>query len=206
MQLTKANIILSAFCFLFASMTLPTPALAEEADASAEAATAEGPGADREWAKRTTKLNILQTKRGEFTKQIQNYIEIKKTKRIIKDEKGNSLDVLEQIAEAHRKLKEVVADYNKEKAELKYRFPEEGALIERRYMPLRVQTLEQIEREMGLTGELTKAMEKIAKKYATFMEDEAPRAPTPAPIAVDPTYKEKAKPGEEAPVRLKLTK
>lgn len=167
-----------------------------------------GGGADREWAKRTSRLNVLETKVTDLEKLLKNLIEQKKHTRTYKDEKGNEIDILQKIADEHKKMKGVVADYNKEKAELKYRYPEEGALIERRYMPLRERSLEQIEREIGLAGELTRTKAKIDKKYAPFTKDEAPPPPKTTTLA-EPTVKEAPKAGaateEGLPPKLKLS-
>jgi hypothetical protein len=125
---------------------------------------------------------------------------------VIKDEKGNNIDVLDKMAESHRKLTETALEYNTQKAELKYRYPEEGVIIERRYVPLRAQTIEQIEKELGLSSELTKTKKKIDKKYAPFVGEAVTAAPEKQTVVADPTYKEKPKPGVETPARLKLTK
>lgn len=169
------------------------------------AASAEGSSnSDREWAKRQTKLNVLETKMKDLTKELEHLIHIKNTGGAAVDEKGKPIDVLETIAGSYKKLKQTVEEYNTEKSELKYRFPEEGARIERRYVPLRVQSLEQIEKNSGLDGELTRTKMKIDKKYATFVGDTLAKPPPRAPAA-ESTLKDKVKEAHKDEGRLKLS-
>ncbi|OFZ12246.1 MAG: hypothetical protein A2Z20_04315 [Bdellovibrionales bacterium RBG_16_40_8] len=162
-------------------------------------------GADREWAQRKTKLNIYESKIKDYTKDIQHLIHLKNTNTSALDEKGKPINVLDAIATTHKKLKTEVDGYNKEKEELKYRFPEEGRVIERRYVPLRAQSLEEIEKEMGLDWELTQTKKKIDKKYSTFIGYEDVKPISQKPKGPEPTLYEK-KSDEETPTRLKLSK
>lgn len=164
-----------------------------------------GSGADREWAKRKSKLNVYETQIKELTKKIQHLIQMKNAKSVPLDEKGKPIDVLETIVVTHKKLKEAVDDYNKEEAEMKYRFPEEGTLVERRYVPMRMQTLDQIEREIGLNGELTRIKKKIDSKYAAIVGDETAKPIPQKPVAPESTLKE-IKPKEADSERLKLSR
>lgn len=146
-----------------------------KSDGSGESANAaESNQSDREWAKRTTKLNIYETKMRELNKKIQQMIKAKNNGAAVIDEKGNPIDALETISTSFSELKKTVKDYNAERDELKYKYPEEGARIERRYVPLREQSIEQIEKELSLDGDLTRTKRKIDKKYAPFMGDDLP--------------------------------
>lgn len=163
-----------------------------------------GKGADREWAKRTSKLNIQETKIKDLTHLLQKLIQEKNQKHEVAGEKGHTPQTLEQISTSYKQLTDIIKTYNADRAELKYRFPEEGALIERRYVPLREQSLEQIEKEIGLNGELTRTKKKIDKKYATFIDDGVKPIPQKKKFEVESTLREKPKPGEESQ-RLKLS-
>ncbi len=134
-------------------------------------------GSDREWAKRTTRLNVLEARIKELNKNIGLYIKAKNGGYPMLDEKGNKIDVIPKIAESHKELLKTNEDYLHAKSELKYRFPEEGAFIERKYVPLRVQTIEQIEKEVGINGDLTRTKKLIDKKYETFVGPKPVEAP-----------------------------
>lgn len=116
--------------------------VAEETSEESKPAS-DGAGADREWAKRKSKINVLEAKMKELTKKIKGYIEIKRTGAAALDEKGRPIDVLAAIVTTHRELKEAVVEHGNETRELRFRFPEKGELIQRKYIPMRVQTLEQ---------------------------------------------------------------
>ena len=176
--------------------------VAEEKPAESSEAPS-GDQADREWAKRTSKLNIHESKIKDLTKKLQAMIQNKNSNSKMIDEKGQPVDLISQIAASHKELKDTVGMYNKEKDELKYRYPEEGQLIERRYVPLRPQSLEQIEKEIGIDAELSKTKIKIDKKYATFVGDTV--VPPPKIEKPESTLKE-TKPNPQAPERLKLKK
>ena len=150
-----------SFWILAISIWLPAPFYAQAQDG----------GADREWAKRKSRINKIETKMKDARSKLESYIRAKNSDRPVIDEKGNRLDILKAIAETHKTLKENESEFNKEVDDLKYRFPEEGALIERRYVPRRSKTIEQIEREMGLDYELTKIKKKVDEKYAPFTKD-----------------------------------
>ena len=184
-------------------LILPSLALAQESVEGTKQ-SADGERADREWAQRTSKLNIQQQKIKEATDKLQKLITAKNAGREVRDEKNNKVDVLAEIATTHGLLKTHVEDYNKAKNELRYRYPEEGALIERRYVPMRLQTLEQIEREIGIEGRLDRLKVKSDKKYEPFIgkkpEEVAPAEPQPKP-----TLKERSQSEEEKnKKRLKL--
>lgn len=161
-------------------------------------------GADREWAKRTSRINVLDTKMKDLKKKIIGYIAIKKSGAPALDEKGKPLDILSAIVATQKELKETHATYAKEQNELRFRFPEKGELIQRKYIPLRPQTLEQIENEMGLDGELTRVKKKIDKKYSIFTGDDLIK-PDTKPDPEEATLKS-ARPRGDEPARLKLSK
>ncbi len=226
MLFIKRNIIFFGavlMCALVVHSPLPTwaeeggggheaPKEGGEGEGAAEggegAAKPAGNGADREWAKRTTKLNVYESKMKELNRKIMEMIEAKKGSHAALDEKGKPIDPLEIISTSFTELKTTVKSYNEEREQLKYKFPEEGVVIERRYVPQRVQTLEQMEKEIGLNGELSLTKRKVDKKYETFMGDEITGPIPQAPKGPESTLKE-TKPiknhEEEGPKRLKLS-
>ena len=171
--------------FGFVSMASLAPALAneEKKEEKKEEGKSEGAkgekggekkpeGADREWAKRTSKLNVLEAKLKEIQKGMAENIKAKNSE----GERGGE-ESTKRIAEAQKELTKTYEEYLKAKNELKYRFPEEGALIERRYVPLREKSLEQVEKEMGLHGDLTRIKLAIEKKYGSVSGEKAPPPP-----------------------------
>lgn len=202
MRFTRSRLFFLVFIGALACFSLARAETGEK-EGAAESTPKVGGGADREWAKRSSKINVYETQIKEATRRLQDLIRAKNEKRHAVDEKGNPVDLLQEITATHKELLAAVKNYNTEKAELHYRFPERGALIERRYVPFREQSVEQIEKEMGLDGELTKIKKKIDKKYSTFTEESTTEAP-PKVQPRAPTVK-KTKDEDEAPKRLKLS-
>lgn len=210
MRFISKNSVLTLF--FMTAIVVGAQAQEKEADAEAakeapkEAAKPEGESSDREWAKRTTKLNIYEAKISELNKKIQAMIKSKNNNTVALDDKGKPIDVLATISSSHSELKKTVQDYNQARGELKYRYPEEGARIERRYVPLRAQSIEQIEKEIGLDSELTVTKKKIDKKYEVFMREEQV-APEPKQQEMpESTLKDiKPKRHAEQPQRIKLS-
>ncbi len=159
-----------------------------------------------EWYRRTQKLNVYESQVKDLTQKLQDLITKKNHGQTqIKDEKGNGSDILDGIVETHKKLVEAHKNYEGERAEIKYRYPGEGDLVERRYMPLRPPTLHQVEKELGLTGELTQLKKKIDQKYAPFVK----KKPRPKPLRDDgpqATLSEKQPSDQPPKKRLKLEK
>lgn len=75
---------------------------------------------------------------------------------------------VEEMTKAHADLRAAIDSYNKVLKDLNYHFPEKGDSSERKYLPLKNKSIEQIEEEMGLDAELTRVKEKIHEKYASF--------------------------------------
>lgn len=205
----KTNKLIFIIVFLLSAVAFAAGGGGDEekaADGEAKPDNKATSQADREWAKRTSKLNVYETKAKDLNKQLQDLIQKKKSGGKAVNEKGEPVDVLGEIVKAHAALKNTVHEYNIEKSELKYRYPEEGVVIDRRYVPLREQSLEQIENDMGLDAELTKTKAKIDRKYASFVGPE-PLTPPPAPQPKNPesTVKDLKKKNDE-PERIKFKK
>ena len=58
------------------------------------------------------------------------------------------------------------------KDQIKYRFPAKGDALDRRYVPMRVQSVEQMEEDVGIDAELTMLRRKINDKYKPFLTKE----------------------------------
>jgi uncharacterized phage infection (PIP) family protein YhgE len=185
------------------------PAYAEEGGGEAPKAEGEaGTGPNNtefvEYSKRLNKMTQYQTQVSEGTNQLKALIE-KKNQGVteIKDDKNNRENILHVIVSAHKKLETDYAAYNEELRAITYRFPSKGEEIRRKYIPLRPKSLDQVEKEMGLDGELTALKGKVEDKYKVFAPPEVVR-PTPAPRVQDSTIKDKKH--ADGPPRLKLSK
>jgi hypothetical protein len=171
--------------FLLASIAFLNPAPAEEkaeggapageagAEGGAEGGeaveTSGGNRSDKQWATRTNKLDKLEQQIKDGEKKVKDLIAAKNGGHHAPAAGEAHGNVLDEIVTAHRDMKKAMEDYEVEKRELVYRFPEEGALINRRYLPMRPKTLDQLEKELGLDGELTRLKQNIDKKYVSVV-------------------------------------
>lgn len=154
-----------------------------------------------EYSKRLNKMTQLQTRIKDDTTRLQQLIKLKNSGVTeIKDDKNNRQNILDVIVEQHKGLLKSYEQFNEELRSITYRYPSKGEEISRKYLPMRAKTLEQVEREMGLSGELDALKEKIDAKYQAFAPPEEP-TPTPTKAASTVIDKKAAKPN-----RLKLSK
>jgi hypothetical protein len=155
-----------------------------------------------EYSKRLNKMTQLQTKVNDETERLKDLIKQKNNGATeIKDDKNNRENILAVIVRQHKSLTTSAGLYNDELHAVTYRFPSKGEEIRRRYIPLRPKSIEQVEKELGLQGELTALKEKVDNKYKAFAPPEEP-AP-PKPVNPESTLKDK---NAEKPPRLKLIK
>jgi hypothetical protein len=141
----------------------------KEGEGAAAPAGGTKSNADREWAQRTSKLNIQDQKIKDATAKLQKLIQAKNSGQKIRDEKNVEVNVLDEITTTYKELKTNVDEYSVGKDELRFRFPEEGVVIERQYVPLRLKSLDEIEREIGIEGTLVRLKNKTDKKYEVFI-------------------------------------
>lgn len=122
-------------------------------------------GADREWARRITSLNKLEARIKDDAGKLQSAI----------NAKNSGQGPLKPITQSYKDLVRSMNKYNHEKEVLKYKYPEEGEMIERRYLPMRPKPLTEYETGSGLNEELTELKDKISRTYAPFIS-EPPKA------------------------------
>lgn len=78
-------------------------------------------------------------------------------------------ELFEQSVIKHKELQTAIVDYNKTRNELQYKFPKKNDMTNRRYLPFREQTLDEIENETGMDGILTRVKSKMDQKYKVFV-------------------------------------
>lgn len=126
-------------------------------------------GADREWAMRITRLNKLEARIKADKVDLQAAVKAKDSgQSFILDSNGKKMKVLPQIIHAYKDLMKSMNEYNHQKEILKYRYPEEGAVIDRHYVLMHKKSLHDYETQSGLDLELSRIKKKIDHKYAPF--------------------------------------
>jgi hypothetical protein len=171
-------LILVAINFVRAEEAAEKPAEAAGASAEQKANNAEF----AQYNKHINKMSQLSGKVEEGQKTIQQLILQKRmgvTK--VKSEKGDSADILEVIKKEHAEYLDNREKYNSELREVTYRFPSQGQEISRKYRPFRPKTVVEIEKELGLDGQLSDLKIKVQEKYQVFNPIKKVEEPTPLP-------------------------
>ena len=170
MQLRLVKIFV--FMFLFISSST---ALSQSDDGSAGAGEAKKEVKaekkipdEKDWAKQVTVLN---TKDGRVKGHKKDLLSLIGEKKSAKTEKQKKV-IIDQLIKVYGTYQKELTIRNTLKKKLKYKFPNKGQVIERKYLPMRVQSLEAMEEEQGIDGQLTKVRKKINKKYAPFLPKE----------------------------------
>ncbi|MCC7403342.1 MAG: hypothetical protein IT288_03005 [Bdellovibrionales bacterium] len=79
--------------------------------------------------------------------------------------------VVEEMKTVHTGMQKAIQDYNEVVKELNYKYPQKDDDSERKYLPMRSRSLEQIEKEMGLDAVLSAAKGRVDKKYAPLVDE-----------------------------------
>ncbi len=74
-------------------------------------------------------------------------------------------ETLKLIQQEHRDLEKLTREYNTQLGILQYRFPERGLAPERRYERLKTQSLEEMEKSLGVEAHLKRSREEIRTVY-----------------------------------------
>lgn len=162
----------------------------------------------RKWNKHTQKLTTYESDISIADKELKGLIQKKNSgQKFLKDEKGQKLDILKAIVAAHAKKAEAIQKYNAERKELMYRYPGEGEWVQRKYLPMREQNLEEVEREVGLDGQLTQIKRQMDEKYAELRREKRLKTGPESAPADKKSYSEDpdSEPQNESK-RLKLVK
>ena len=126
-----------------------------------------------EYTQKTGKLSNLEKKISTFKEDIKTR---QKLHDITKDEQKKR-EIYTEIISLHDQYREAVENYNAIRHDLRFRFPEKNDQTNRRYLPLRAQSIDEIQNEKGISSTLTRMKRKIDKKYAPYIEEpEDPRA------------------------------
>lgn len=108
-------------------------------------------------------------------------------------EREQQVQIVEQIKERHQQLKIDIEKYNTARAELIYNFPGKADATERKYMPLRTQSVQQMENEMGLDADLTRLKAEIDQKFKSTELKEQEEVQLKRQPAADSTKAEQPK-------------
>jgi len=90
------------------------------------------------------------------------------------------------IVLAHKELRRLVEDYQKNLNILKYRFPERNAKTGRNYKRFDVKSIDDMEQALGIDGKLSRNMKKMRGQYGVEAAPEPAPYTKPSPASVSP--------------------
>lgn len=139
------------------------------------------------WIEHVSDMKVFTNKINELEKKLEHLIEEK-----VHSREPNSQSHLNgEIEHTYKELRDQYNKYEELRVHMAYEHPEKGDMSERKYAPVRKKTIEDIELELGLQGQLTQLGRKIEEKYAPFREDKSKEksqeSATHTPVQTDPT-------------------
>lgn len=114
------------------------------------------------WVEIQNKVSSLESKINSIQGNIRKLIEDKKH---LPANSPAVKAVLEDMVKQHNELRALAAEYEKQNAILKFRFPEKGAKGVRNYEKIEVKSLEDMETELGTEGRLNRNLKVMRSKY-----------------------------------------
>lgn len=135
------------------------------------------PAALPEWVQLQARVATLKAKLAAKEKVVSDLILAKDKEK----DAAQSREIVKNIAKEHRELKTMAEEYEQQLSLLKYRFPEKGMLSERSYKRHEVRSLEEMENEVGLSGNLEKTIRMMRQQYQPNGTESSDRAPASLP-------------------------
>ncbi len=140
-----------------------------------------------EYYKKEGRLNSLKSKIEETEKAFKQNLEAKNRTKDPEEKKrfANALTAIAKERNAYvRELSEI-------RAELKYRYPNKGEDIDKRFVPKEERTVQQMEAASDLDLKLSEVKEDVDRKYKVLMPKEEPQAETFVPTQSIPVESKK---------------
>lgn len=138
------------------------------ADTGGEAEPAKKLPSEKDYRKQLSKLNFAKDQIKVLKNTIQDLIKRKNAEK----KEAEKRKLVQQIVAQHEELKVQTKIYNEQYRIIKYNFPDKGDHSKRQYLPMRVDTLEELEQGIGLESDLTSARKKVESKYAPLLPKE----------------------------------
>lgn len=138
------------------------------------------------WVEIENKITELDAKIKAKNSNIQHLIE---EKNHIDNNSPALQSTVKEIVKEHREMRELVEEYDKNVAMLKYRFPERNAKAGRTYDRIEVKSVEDMEKAVGVDGKLNRNLRKMRSQFkseekSTVAHEE--HKPAPASKKVEP--------------------
>lgn len=81
--------------------------------------------------------------------------------------------LMKQMEALHKERAKMVTEYNTVRDELLYKYPQQGALVERKFAPAEERSMEALEKQSMLGAKLTAAKRSADRKYHRFNKEQS---------------------------------
>jgi hypothetical protein len=145
------------------------------------------------WVEIENKITELDAKIKAKNSNIQHLIE---EKNHIDNNSPALQSTVKEIVKEHREMRELVEQYDKNVAMLKYRFPERNAKAGRTYDRIEVKSVEDMEKAIGVDGKLNRNLRKMRSQFKSedkstvVQEEHKPAPPSKKAQSKEPSIEE----------------
>ena len=158
----------SAVMVIFGLAMAPQPGYSEDAEAANNKA-----GGLPEWVQIQGRLATLRTRVEAKEKTVNELIEAKGREK----DPSRQRELVKSLTQEHKELQTTIVEYEEVRNLLRYRFPEKGMTEDRSYQRIESRSLEQMENQVGIDGQISKTMSRMRGQYGEPAKDEPQRAP-----------------------------
>lgn len=118
------------------------------------------------------------------------------------DEKSEVKMLVDQIAEAYKRLKKVNHDHEALWLHIRFKHPEQASSLEKKYTRFKLKSLEDMEAEVGIDGRLDRIKAKVLATFPAPQHVEVQQVET----KVHPFYRKPASVEDDSPENITLSK
>ena len=123
-----------------------------------------------EWVALQNQINQLESRIQQKKESIEKLIE---EKHHAKEGSAEIKEIVQQMVSEYKEMQKATTEFDSKIVILKYRFPERGLKGERKYEPLELKSLEDMEKELGTDGRLSRNQQKIRSQYGVKLKSES---------------------------------
>ncbi len=125
-------------------------------------------GNSAEYQRLMGQLSSLESRVEEATERLQDLVNKKNASRSPKEREV----LIEQMVEEHQQTREQVAEYNRLRNEIRFRFPAQGQEIDLLFGPRRPPSMEELEQSSSLDARLDRVQETFLRHYGSVLREQ----------------------------------
>jgi len=115
-----------------------------------------------EWVEIQTQISTLDSRIIQKKETIAHLIE---EKQHLAGDNPHVKEIIDDMVSNYKEMRKLQEDFEKKMIIYKFRYPERGAKEDRKYGPIEIKSLEQMEQELGLEGRLNRNIKKMRTQY-----------------------------------------